>query len=83
MNDADLEIVRMRRLAKANNTLARMNRSQADEYRTRCVDLLEALEAFIYETTHLSPERDDGSHDCRISRATLKQGRAAIRKVAK
>ena len=38
----------------------------------------EALRAFIYETTHLSPCRDDGSHDCRISAETLAKGRAAF-----
>jgi hypothetical protein len=38
----------------------------------------EALESFIYETTHLSPERPDGSHDCRISKETLTKGREAL-----
>lgn len=39
-----------------------------------------ALRQFIYETTHLSPENDDGSHDCRISKGCLEAGRAALSK---
>jgi hypothetical protein len=37
-----------------------------------------ALLAMVYEATHLSPERDDGSHDCRISAATLRAAREAL-----
>lgn len=37
-----------------------------------------ALREFIYETTHLSPEEEDGSHWCRISAETLRAGRAAL-----
>lgn len=36
-----------------------------------------ALRVVIYETTHLSPRRDDGSHDCRISAEALRSARAA------
>jgi len=37
-----------------------------------------ALREMIYETTHLSPENDDGSHDCRIRATTLRQAREAL-----
>ncbi len=40
--------------------------------------LREALQQMVYETTHLSPEEDDGSHWCRISKQALTQGRAAL-----
>lgn len=33
----------------------------------------------IYETTHLSPENYDGSHDCKISRIALSVAREALR----
>ena len=41
-------------------------------------DLLAALVVMVYETTHLSPCRADGSHDCRISGDALAKARAAI-----
>lgn len=37
----------------------------------------EALRKMIYETTCLSPMEEDGSHWCRISKATLEEARAA------
>ena len=44
----------------------------------RIAELQEALTAFVYETTHLSPCRTDGSHDCRIPAQTLSRARAAL-----
>jgi hypothetical protein len=41
--------------------------------------LREALQTMIYETTHLSPEEDDGSHWCKISRDALSAARAALK----
>ena len=41
--------------------------------------LIDALREFIYETTHLSPIEDDGSHWCKISADCLEKGRAALR----
>lgn len=40
--------------------------------------LRRALAVMVYETTCLSPERDDGSHDCRISRTALRGAREAL-----
>ena len=40
--------------------------------------LRSALERMVYETTHLSPLEDDGSHWCKISREALEQSRAAL-----
>jgi hypothetical protein len=40
--------------------------------------LVAALREMVYETTHLSPMRDDGSHACTISVAALAQSRAAL-----
>ncbi len=36
------------------------------------------LERFVYETTHLSAENVDGSHDCTISKKCLLHGRIAL-----
>lgn len=38
-------------------------------------ELREVLQAFIYETTHLSAQEDDGSHRCKISVDTLRRAR--------
>lgn len=38
----------------------------------------EALEKFVYETTHLSSIEDDGSHWAKISAECLDQGRKAL-----
>lgn len=40
-------------------------------------NLLGALTEMIYETTHLSPRNEDGSHDCRICASTLSRARLA------
>lgn len=37
------------------------------------------LRLFIHETTHLSPQRDDGSHHCRISKIMLELARDAVK----
>lgn len=41
--------------------------------------LRKALSAMVYETTHLSPMHDDGSHWCSISGEALAQARAALK----
>jgi hypothetical protein len=38
----------------------------------------EALVEMVYETTHLSPENEDGSHLCIIPKHTLEKARAAL-----
>jgi predicted nucleic acid-binding Zn-ribbon protein len=38
-----------------------------------------ALKVMVYETTHLSSENDDGSHNCRISRDALTNARAELK----
>ena len=40
--------------------------------------LVGALQCFVYETTHLSPEKSDGSHWCNISKDCLEGGRTAL-----
>lgn len=40
--------------------------------------LRRALAQFVYETTHLSPMEDDGSHWCKISAECLEQARKAL-----
>ena len=40
--------------------------------------LREALSQMVYETTHLSPMENDGSHWCKISKEALIQARAAL-----
>lgn len=44
----------------------------------RVVALAEVLRCMVYETTSLSPEEDDGSHWCKISKAALTEARAAL-----
>ena len=39
---------------------------------------VEALRLYIYETTHLSAEEDDGSHWCKISKDCLTRARATL-----
>lgn len=46
--------------------------------RDRIEELEKALRDVVYEITHLSQRRDDGSHECRISARTLARARAAI-----
>ena len=41
-------------------------------------EIVGALKGFVYETTHLSPLKDDGSHDCTISKDCLDNGRQAL-----
>lgn len=41
------------------------------------------LERFVYETTHLSPQNEDGSHDCRISKKCLLHSRIALELLGK
>lgn len=38
---------------------------------------------FVYLTTHLSPEEDDGSHKCRIPKCVLDKARAVLEKRVK
>lgn len=40
--------------------------------------LQSALQRVVYEVTHLSPEGDDGSHWCCITRGALAAARAAL-----
>ena len=57
---------------------------------TEAADRIEALEAenerlreglreYVYETTHLSPQEEDGSHWCKISANCLNSARAALK----
>ncbi len=41
---------------------------------------LQALERMVYETTHLSPCKPNGDHDCTISAEALAQARATLAK---
>lgn len=41
-------------------------------------ELRAALSELVYEVTHLSPQEDDGSHRCRISKETLLKARLAL-----
>ena len=60
-----------------------------DPLRMEAADRIEALEAenerlreglreYVYETTHLSPQENDGSHWCKISANCLNNARAAL-----
>jgi hypothetical protein len=43
--------------------------------------LEEAPREMVYETTHLSPQEDDGSHWAKISAATLERARIALQDI--
>jgi hypothetical protein len=51
----------------------------ADVYRMKAFRLEIALTNVLYEITHLSPQRDDGLHDCRISGKALAEARKALK----
>jgi hypothetical protein len=44
-------------------------------------ELVATLKEFIYETTHMSPVEDNGSHKCSISKETLQRGRGILARV--
>lgn len=64
----------------AEPLLTALEQMQAQESTLRArVETLElALRNMVYETTHLSPAEDDGSHWCRVSSEVLAQARAAL-----
>ena len=73
-------------LCHADTLEAAKSAAQAD-YTTRILaaidadaiaGMVEALRCFVYETTHLSPEKSDGSHWCKISKDCLEGGHTAL-----
>ena len=54
-----------------NGALLKQAANEIEKLRT-------ALRELIYETTHLSPQEDDGSHRCTITGETLRKARAAL-----
>jgi hypothetical protein len=66
------------------------SRPQMRELTTRLLDaearvkvLEDALREMVYETTHLSPQEDDGSHWAKISAAALGRARTALQEQSK
>ena len=53
-----------------------------DTLRAEVARLRSALQSMVYETTHLSPLQDDGSHWCKISHVALAEARAALSDVS-
>jgi uncharacterized membrane protein len=51
---------------------------EADTLRAEVARLRVALRTMVYETTHLSPEEDDGSHWCSITADALQAARSAL-----
>lgn len=51
---------------------------QKSDLKAKALLLRGALAEMVYETTHLSPEEDDGSHWCRISRNCLTKARSTL-----
>ena len=56
--------------------------SESDTLRAEAARLRCALQRMVYETTHLSPQQDDGSHWCNISHDALTEARAALSDVS-
>lgn len=58
--------------------------SEALAEHQRVIEMSEkALRNLVYEITHLSPQREDGAHDCRISALALRYGREGLAEIAK
>ena len=55
-----------------------LHKQEIAELQKRVAKLKGALREMIYETTHLSPQEDDGSHWCKISKRALEKARAAL-----
>ena len=51
------------------------NYNRAVDAEAALAEARKVIEELVYETTHLSPEKDDGSHWCKISKAALTQAR--------
>lgn len=51
---------------------------KSEERAEEVLTLRRALSVMLYEATHLSPAREDGSHDCRISAVALETARHAL-----
>ena len=60
------------------NFPAQMETRNVQEKIAEIERLKAALRHLVYEITHLSPEEDDGSHRCRISKSALQSARAAL-----
>jgi predicted hotdog family 3-hydroxylacyl-ACP dehydratase len=63
--------------------LAAINQAMIGDDGVACLmaaapEMAAALRAMIYDTTHFSAVRDDGSHDCRIGAEALANARAAL-----
>ena len=58
-------------------TIARLW-AKREALQKRVVELEGALSEMVYDATHLSPQEDDGSHWCKISKGTLEKARAAL-----
>lgn len=56
-------------------------RTEIEALQKREEVLVKAITSFVYETTCLSPQDDDGSHWCKISKETLDAGRAALKSI--
>jgi predicted nucleic acid-binding Zn-ribbon protein len=61
-----------------NATALRSLAAERDALKAENARLRAALRELIYETTHLSPQEDDGSHRCTITGETLRKARAAL-----
>jgi septal ring factor EnvC (AmiA/AmiB activator) len=66
-----------RRIARQRRALAKLYQRRHDR-KAKNARLRAALRELIYETTHLSPQEDDGSHRCTITGETLRKARAAL-----
>lgn len=72
----DAKIVERALTAQPAESVGEQPKSTWDFYKS-------TLERFVYETTHLSPQNEDGSHDCRISKKCLLHGRIALELLGK
>ena len=59
-------------------TRAEAAETERDALKAELAEAVDALQMFVYETTHLSPIEDDGSHWCKISADCLETARAFL-----
>jgi chromosome segregation ATPase len=76
----DAERERNHQHGRADRNAAQYAAEQAkrEQLQAENEKLRAALRELIYETTHLSPQEDDGSHRCTITGETLRKARMAL-----
>ena len=73
-----VENASLRHRLKAAEARAEAAESELAALKAELAEAVADLQMFVYETTHLSPIEDDGSHWCKISAECLSNARAFL-----